>query len=145
MAKGIAELPNDTVTDGEIVALDENGRPSFQVEIRSVYVDFSSPNSSPELAQFHSNPTPFRVLVAGSNSPSKATIWLLSAANVGSLDNNRPMLPETQRMTLACPLRNTPRKDADKGSRSGKGCPCPGVVTGTSRIVALVADENQPS
>jgi hypothetical protein len=31
VAKGIAELPNDTVIDGEIVALDENGRPSFNL------------------------------------------------------------------------------------------------------------------
>jgi ATP-dependent DNA ligase len=28
--KGIAELPNDTVIDGEIVALDETGKPSFK-------------------------------------------------------------------------------------------------------------------
>jgi bifunctional non-homologous end joining protein LigD len=31
VAKGIADLPNDTVIDGEIVALDENGRPSFNL------------------------------------------------------------------------------------------------------------------
>ena len=31
MAKDIAELPNDTVIDGEIVALDENGKPSFSL------------------------------------------------------------------------------------------------------------------
>jgi ATP-dependent DNA ligase len=31
VVKGIAELPNDTVIDGEIVALDENGRPSFNL------------------------------------------------------------------------------------------------------------------
>ena len=31
VAKGIAELPNDTVIDGEIVALDENGKPSFNL------------------------------------------------------------------------------------------------------------------
>jgi DNA ligase D-like protein (predicted ligase) len=30
VVKGIAELPNDTVIDGEIVALDENGKPSFE-------------------------------------------------------------------------------------------------------------------
>ena len=29
--KGIAELPNDTVIDGEIVALDERGKPSFNL------------------------------------------------------------------------------------------------------------------
>ena len=29
--KGIAELPNDTVIDGEIVALDESGKPSFNL------------------------------------------------------------------------------------------------------------------
>jgi bifunctional non-homologous end joining protein LigD len=29
--KGIRELPNDTVVDGEIVALDENGKPSFNL------------------------------------------------------------------------------------------------------------------
>jgi bifunctional non-homologous end joining protein LigD len=29
--KGIAELPSDAVIDGEIVALDENGRPSFNL------------------------------------------------------------------------------------------------------------------
>jgi bifunctional non-homologous end joining protein LigD len=29
--KGIANLPSDTVIDGEIVALDENGRPSFNL------------------------------------------------------------------------------------------------------------------
>jgi ATP-dependent DNA ligase len=29
--KGVAELPNDTVIDGEIVALDERGRPSFNL------------------------------------------------------------------------------------------------------------------
>jgi ATP-dependent DNA ligase len=28
---GIAELPNDTVLDSEIVALDEHGRPSFNL------------------------------------------------------------------------------------------------------------------
>ena len=31
VAKGIADLPNDTVIDGEIVALDENGKPSFNL------------------------------------------------------------------------------------------------------------------
>jgi DNA ligase D-like protein (predicted ligase) len=31
VVKGIAELPSDTVMDGEIVALDENGRPSFNL------------------------------------------------------------------------------------------------------------------
>lgn len=31
VVKGIAELPNDTVIDGEIVALDERGRPSFNL------------------------------------------------------------------------------------------------------------------
>ena len=29
--KGLANLPNDTVIDGEVVALDEEGRPSFQL------------------------------------------------------------------------------------------------------------------
>jgi ATP-dependent DNA ligase len=29
--KGIAELPSDTVIDGEVVALDENGKPSFNL------------------------------------------------------------------------------------------------------------------
>jgi hypothetical protein len=29
--KGIRELPNDTVIDGEIAALEENGRPSFNL------------------------------------------------------------------------------------------------------------------
>jgi bifunctional non-homologous end joining protein LigD len=29
VVKGIAQLPNDTVIDGEIVALDEHGKPSF--------------------------------------------------------------------------------------------------------------------
>jgi bifunctional non-homologous end joining protein LigD len=29
--KGLAKLPNDTVIDGEIVAFDADGRPSFQV------------------------------------------------------------------------------------------------------------------
>ena len=29
--KGIAGLPNDTVIDGEVVALDEHGRPSFKL------------------------------------------------------------------------------------------------------------------
>jgi len=31
VVKGLAELPNDTVIDGEIVALDETGRPSFNL------------------------------------------------------------------------------------------------------------------
>ena len=31
MVKGIAELPSDTVIDGEIVALDETGKPSFNL------------------------------------------------------------------------------------------------------------------
>ena len=31
VVKGIAELPSDTVIDGEIVALDENGKPSFNL------------------------------------------------------------------------------------------------------------------
>jgi bifunctional non-homologous end joining protein LigD len=31
VVKGIAELPSDTVIDGEVVALDENGRPSFNL------------------------------------------------------------------------------------------------------------------
>jgi ATP-dependent DNA ligase len=31
VVKGITNLPNDTVIDGEIVALDENGRPSFNL------------------------------------------------------------------------------------------------------------------
>lgn len=31
MAKGIAELPSNTVIDGEIVALDEHGKPSFNL------------------------------------------------------------------------------------------------------------------
>jgi ATP-dependent DNA ligase len=31
VVKGIAELPNDTVIDGEIVALDQNGKPSFNL------------------------------------------------------------------------------------------------------------------
>src|SRR5438105_12377807 len=31
IVKGIRELPNDTVVDGEIVALDENGKPSFNL------------------------------------------------------------------------------------------------------------------
>jgi hypothetical protein len=30
VAEGIAELPDDTVIDGEIVALDDNGRASLQ-------------------------------------------------------------------------------------------------------------------
>ena len=31
MTKAIADLPNDTIIDGEIVALDENGKPSFNL------------------------------------------------------------------------------------------------------------------
>jgi bifunctional non-homologous end joining protein LigD len=31
MVKGIAELPSDTIIDGEIVALDERGKPSFNL------------------------------------------------------------------------------------------------------------------
>src|SRR5438105_7450290 len=31
IVKGIGGLPNDTVIDGEIVALDENGKPSFNL------------------------------------------------------------------------------------------------------------------
>src|SRR5215472_4502668 len=31
VAKGIVGLPNDTVIDGEIVALDQEGRPSFNL------------------------------------------------------------------------------------------------------------------
>ena len=31
IVKGIAELPNDTIIDGEIVALDEEGKPSFNL------------------------------------------------------------------------------------------------------------------
>jgi bifunctional non-homologous end joining protein LigD len=31
VVKGIAELPSDTIIDGEIVALDENGKPSFNL------------------------------------------------------------------------------------------------------------------
>jgi len=31
VAKAVAELPSDTVIDGELVALDENGRPSFDL------------------------------------------------------------------------------------------------------------------
>src|SRR5215472_14206295 len=31
VAKGIAELPNDTIIDSEIVALDESGKPSFNL------------------------------------------------------------------------------------------------------------------
>jgi bifunctional non-homologous end joining protein LigD len=31
VAKGIAELTNDTVIDGEVVALDQTGRPSFNL------------------------------------------------------------------------------------------------------------------
>jgi bifunctional non-homologous end joining protein LigD len=31
VAKGIGELPNDTVVDGEIVALDDDGKPSFNL------------------------------------------------------------------------------------------------------------------
>jgi ATP-dependent DNA ligase len=31
VVKGVAELPNDTVIDGEIVALDEQGKPSFNL------------------------------------------------------------------------------------------------------------------
>src|SRR5246127_2940641 len=31
VVKGIAALPSDTVIDGEIVALDKNGRPSFNL------------------------------------------------------------------------------------------------------------------
>jgi bifunctional non-homologous end joining protein LigD len=31
VVKGIAELHNDTVIDGEIVALDEKGKPSFNL------------------------------------------------------------------------------------------------------------------
>ena len=31
VVKGLAALPNDTVIDGEVVALDDEGRPSFNV------------------------------------------------------------------------------------------------------------------
>src|SRR6516164_2280756 len=31
VTKAIADLPNDTIIDGEIVALDENGKPSFNL------------------------------------------------------------------------------------------------------------------
>ena len=38
VVEGLATLPDDTMLDGEVVALDESGRPSFQrpVELRIV-------------------------------------------------------------------------------------------------------------
>ena len=46
-------------------------------------------------------------------------------------------------MTLSGPLGDTPCRDADKRARSCEGCPCPAVVTGTSRILVLATHHRE--
>jgi bifunctional non-homologous end joining protein LigD len=89
VVRGLAQLPNDTVIDGEIVALDEGGRPSFNA-----------------LQNSNGSPTPIVYYVFD--------VMVLAGRDVRSepLTTRRALLEEKVLPTLSEPVRYTGVLDA---------------------------------